>query len=357
MLYKEDWDQARQRLEAWWHGEVIGRVALAVTARRDRPLASPAPVPAPDQLVQRWLDAEYRLAVFERTAATTYYGGEAFCYFDPHLGPGSLALYLGCEPVFSESTVWYRPGSVQPPRPELLRYDPDNRWWKAQVDLVRAGVERGRGRFLTAMPDLIENLDTIASLRGTEQLLCDLHDRPAWVHACQRRVLELYFEHFDRLYEMVADPAGGNCFSAFQIWAPGRMAKLQCDFSAMIGPAAFEQFVLPYLAEQCRRLDFTVYHLDGPAAVRHLDLLLQIPELDAIQWTPGAGQPSTGSPMWFDLYRRVRAAGKGLLLLGVAASDVPALVGEFGPAGLLIATSLESETEARDLLRRAETWT
>ncbi len=222
---------------------------------------------------------------------------------------------------------------------------------------MRAGVERGRGRFLTAMPDLIENLDTMAALRGTEHLLCDLYDRPQWVHDCQRQILDLYFQYFERLYELIRDSQGGHCFSAFQIWAPGRMAKLQCDFSAMIGPKAFERFALPYLAEQCRRLDFAVYHLDGPAAVRHLDLLLEIPDLHAIQWTPGAGQPSTGSSAWLGLYRRVRGAGKGLLLLGVSAKDAETIVRELGPRGLLIGIGVGSQTEANDLLRRAQRWT
>ena len=38
------------------------------------------------------------------------------------------------------------------------------------------------------------------------------------------------------LYDLIRDEVGGSHFWA---WAPGRMAKFQCDFSAMIGPSMF----------------------------------------------------------------------------------------------------------------------
>ena len=94
---------------------------------------------------------------------------------------------------------------------------------------------------------------------------------------------------------------------------------MQCDFSAMISPVMFERFVVPSLSEQCAWLDRALYHLDGPDCVRHLDLLLQIPNLHAIQWTPGAGEPGAGDPKWFSLYDRILRAGKSIQALQVSA--------------------------------------
>jgi hypothetical protein len=74
------------------------------------------------------------------------------------------------------------------------------------------------------------------------------------------------------------------------------------------GPDAFDRFVKPELAASCRRLPDTIYHMDGPGQLRHLDSLLTIPELKAIQWVPGAGQPGVGE--WPDVYRKIRDAGK-----------------------------------------------
>ena len=354
MEFKADWEQAKQRLAAWWHGEVIGRLALHVTAPRKDPLPAAEPR-RPDDLVRRWLDPDYRIGLAEQRFARTWYGGEAFPYFDTHIGPGSLALYLGCEPVFAEDTVWYQP-CVAGLEGAVIGPDPENRWWLASKRLIEEGLRRGEGRYLTSLPDLIENLDIAASLRGTSTLLEDLVDRPRQVHRLQRQVQEAYFRCYDEMFAMVRDGDGGCCFSAFSVWAPGRMAKLQCDFSAMISPGMFEEFALPYLAEQCERLDYTVYHLDGVEAIKHLDLILSIPGLNALQWTPGANQPGLSDPRWLDIYRRARKAGKSLLLLGVDKKDAPRLVEELGPEGLLIGTSAGSQEEGEALLRAAEGW-
>jgi hypothetical protein len=146
-----------------------------------------------------------------------------------------------------------------------------------------------------AFPDLIEHVDILASLVGTQELLVYMLDCPKHVHRFLERLTELYFEYYDRLYEVIKDEKGGSCFSAFWIWGPGKTAKLQCDYSAMISPAMFREFVQPYLREQCRRLDYSVFHLDGPPCLQHLEPLMEINELQAIQWQPGAGQPGHGS--------------------------------------------------------------
>jgi hypothetical protein len=185
-----------------------------------------------------------------------------------------------------------------------------------------------RGRFLHQFPDLIEGLDVVAALRGTEPLLYDLFDRPEWVQAMMSRITALYFRYYDVLYDRLRDDLGG---SVFWTWAPGRLAKLQCDCSAMLSPQQFIDFQIPVLAEMCQRLSYTIYHLDGVEAVKHLDALLALEDLDVIQWTPGAGRPPVGDPAWYPLYRRILEAGKRVFLLGLTADQALGLKAEFGP--------------------------
>ena len=90
------------------------------------------------------------------------------------------------------------------------------------------------------------------------------------------------------------------------VWLPGKGSDVQSDFSAMISPIMLAEFVLSHLQEQCRRLEYSIYHLDGPGQILHLDYLLEIPELNGIQWVPGAGQPGTGSSKCFPLYQRIQ---------------------------------------------------
>ena len=88
----------------------------------------------------------------------------------------------------------------------------------------------------------------------------------------------------------------------------------QCNFCYMIGNPMFREFVLPTLRRDVERLAHSIYHLDGVGELRHLDDVLALEALEAVQWVPGDGQPGAGH--WIDVYRRIAAAGKGMWIVG-----------------------------------------
>jgi hypothetical protein len=287
--------------------------------------------------------------------AATAFLAEAFPYLDTQIGPGSLGTFLGARPNFAPNTVWYDPCIDDPEEFGPIRFVPEgNRWWNVHLALIDEGLRRARGRYLVGIPDLIENIDTLAAMRGTERLLTDLIDRPGWVKERLAETNEAFFAAFGLMYDRVKDEQGGNAFAAFRIWGPGRTAKVQCDFSCMISPRMFREFVVPPLAAQCEWLDYSLYHLDGTQAVQHLDALLEIETLDAIEWTPQAGVPGGGSPRWYDLYRRIRAGGKSVQAVGVEIDEVVPLLDAVGPAGLFIITCAPDERAAERLLAAVE---
>ncbi len=353
MAVKADWDASKRRFEAWWNGSAEDRVLLQVIAPK---AADTQPAAPPASAEQRWLDADWRIRAFEQAMARTHYGGDAFPYLDTHIGPGTMSLYLGAVPEFHDSTVWYHPciqdiRTAEPPEP-----DENNRFWAFSKEFARKGVERLRGRAFVSFPDLIEGLDTLSSLIGNDELLLALVDAPDDVHRFQGSLTDTYFDFHDPLYNIIRDTDGGCCFSAFNTWAPGPMAKVQCDFSAMISAEMFEEFALPYLDEQCARLEYSVYHLDGPGALQHLSLLLDIPDLNAIQWTPGAGEPSAAWEGYIPMYREIRRAGKSVMVRGGTPDEVRALVQTMGPEGLDILLWVGSPEEADALVKESFTW-
>ena len=349
-----DWDKSRERFEAWWHGDAIDRPLLQVIApKKDAPSNPP---PAYSTLEEKWLDIDYRIRLFEWEMARTYYAGDAFPSPNTSIGPGTLSLYLGAKPGLHEDTVWYGKCVTDIPSAKPPIFNEDNPYWQFSLEFAREGIRRLSGHALVSFPDLIENLDTVSSLFGNRELLLALVDHPDKVHEFQEAILQLYFEHYDRLYEIIKDEHGGSCFSAFHIYGKGKIAKLQCDFSAMISTGMFEEFVAPYLVEQCRKLDHTVYHWDGPGALQHEGPLLAINELQAIQWTPGAGQPGVGDRMWWPLYHRIRKAGKSLMLNGVTPTEAQALVENLGPEGLDLMVRISSVEEADELVKQSFHW-
>lgn len=349
LLGKPDWTAAQEAWEAWWRGEGL---ALHVTAPREQSLWDAPPPPAPPDLETQWLDPEYRLQQQEHAIANTYFGGVAFPMFDTQIGPGSLGLFLGCGGRLAETTVWYDPVITDPEAHPPLRFSPQGYWWNAHLRLIEAAVARASGRYLVSLPDLIENLDTLAQLRGPQTVLLDLVERPEWVAERIEEINEAFFGAYELLYDKVKDPWGGSCFSAFRIWGRGRVAKIQCDICCAISPAAFRRFVMPAMIRQCEWLDHSMFHLDGTQALPQLDNLLSMEPLQAIEWTPQYPLPGGGSPEWYDLYRRIRAAGKSVQAIGVALEEVEPLVDAVGGEGMLIMVHAPNEEAARRLLAR-----
>ncbi|MBD3182942.1 hypothetical protein GF312_11675 [Candidatus Poribacteria bacterium] len=328
LLYREDMDEVRQRLTQWWNGGDIGRPVMQITARRPEPLEKVEIMPEPEGWVTRYSTSnyDYRVNLSRRKCINTYYLGDAVPSVTPDLAPNCLALYLGCKGVDMPGTVWCEP-FLDEPDEYAFDYDPDNFYWKFTLKLGREQVRLGEGKFLFTFPDLIEGLDTLAAMRGTQKLLIDLLERPQWVHKSLRRITDLYFHYYDILYDLFRDEVGGSIFWA---WAPGRMSKFQCDFAAMISPEMFAEFMKPVLTEMCERVSYCMFHWDGPGALQHHDCLLSIPRLTMLQWTPGAGQEPTFHKRWWPYYHKTIEAGKKMLINCDNTDTLKILKKEFG---------------------------
>lgn len=343
----QNYSIAHKHMCGWWRRQEL---VVFLTAPKDHTADLPPPM-KPANVAQQWTDSQYRLLKAEYEIAHTYYGADAFPIFEAHLGPGNLATFIGSEPAFAETTVWYKPCWPDPPEDsEPLVFDPENRWFLTQRDIVDAGVKHSLGRYLVGMPDLIENIDIFASLRDSQKMMLDLVDRPEFVLQKVREINQVWFAAFQHLHELIKDSDGGNAWTYFKIYGPGKTGKLQCDASAMISPRMFKKFVVPVLTEQCDWLDYSMFHLDGTDCMGHLDHLLDIPSLTAIEWTPEpkADRPG-GHPDWYDLYRRILDAGKAVHAWDVAPEYVVPLLDAVGGKGMLLRVVADSEEQAQQL--------
>lgn len=350
-MLKANWTETKRHFTAWWErrGMVVGMWgapwrAGVNHAEAPPPPASPREAHADAALRARRNDWDLRHQCFP---------ADAMPIACTNIGPGSLALYLGCEPGFSPETVWFEPCWEQIADPESLppiRFDPANPWWRTTEATLRACREAARGDYLVGCPDLCENIDILTALRGSQTLLTDMVERPEWVAQKVAEIDRAWFEVYDRVYDIIRDDDGSSAFHSFYVWGPGKSAKVQCDASAMISPDMFRQFVVPSLTAQCEWLDHSMYHLDGTQAICHLDALLEIEALDAIEWTPQAGLERSAHPRWFDLYRRILAAGKSVQVCGVSHEEIPPVLDAIGGNGVYFITSFTGERDAEKIM-------
>ncbi len=365
MKYKMDWPASRQRFTAFWQGEIVDRCCCAFYAPRNTLLDPAIALPRPPRdLQEKWLDPQYRLENILATFNHTYYGADAFPFHHIDLGPGDLGAFVGGGFRLAPDTVWFDvnlPIADWATRAPILM-DWDSPLWKTAWEMTGLLCQNACGDYHVGITDLGGTLDIVASLRGADSLLLDLYDEPEAVKTAAAEVQTAWKQAYDRLMGLMAQYQQGS--SAWMgLWCPGAWYPMQCDFSAMISPRMFDEFVAPDLAKEAKWFDRAAYHLDGPGQIRHLETLLDIEDICAIQCVPSVMLQNDGkfwqsyfNDEWLPVMKRIQERKRGLILTGIHPCELDALIENLRPEGLFFAMHLSSQDEAEAALKRIERW-
>ena len=348
--WKSNWEASQKRYLDWWQQKGI---VLSMWEHLDKEGAPHEDVPVNAQakdLNQFWFDPDWRSDYLHYKMSGYSYMADILPVANTQLGPGSMGAILGAELEGREDTIWIRDQAGFDGNIVLKE---DNRWWLLHQELLKKCRQKSQDKYFVGMPDLVEGLDVLASLKGPDSALMDLIMDPEGSLQQLQAINKAWFEVFDHLYDII-NVNGEMAFCYFSIWGPGKVAKLQCDISVMISEEDFRTFSLPFLKEQCEHLDYTLYHLDGVDAIRHLDAVLELKQLNAVQWTPGVGQPQGGDPRWYDLYKKVLASGKSVMINWVQLNELEALLDNIGTQGLNIQMDFKSEKDIEKALNIVE---
>jgi hypothetical protein len=303
---EHDWERIRRDWTAWWNHD------------NDRPMVvvNALEFHGGDKFcVQGFGDWDVGLEKFTNEPVLDYHQkileaevfyGDSWPRWWPNFGPGIMAGFTGAQVHNDANTVWFESPAAR--LDEIhLRYDPNNFWWRWVREITSAAVRCWGDQVTVAHTDLGGNMDIVASMRGTQNLLMDLYDAPQEVDRLVSETTRLWLQYYDELYNVIR-PAGNGTASWAPLWCPERYYMLQSDFAYMISPTMFERFVRPDLEACCNNLEYGFYHLDGKGQIPHLDMLLGLKNLRGIQWIPGDGQPPASE--WLPLLIKIRDAGK-----------------------------------------------
>lgn len=343
------------RYEAFWNRENTDRCVLNFTA----PKANATPFRKPKNLEEKWLDEDYVLDHFRHYRENTAFVAEAIPTLFTNLGPGCLSACIGGNYDLAEGTVWLDRRPVIDDWEDLpnIEFDENSEMWQHLLRLQNK-FTTDPGVIFT-MTDLGGTLDILAALRSSENLLYDLYDDPEAVKALSAHINKMWLKAYDQQVETIRK-AG----LPFDTWLKIPSAKpwypLQCDFSYMISPEHFEEFVLPDITEQARHMERPVWHLDGVGELAHLDMILDLPGLAGIQWAPGAGQAPEWDEKWFPIYRKIQDKKVNLILRrGASEKDVKGmekLIKTVDPAGTYISAVFSCEEKALEMADNIARW-
>lgn len=343
-VHKPDLAEAQKHWEAFWAGEIIDRPCIRVISPRDGVRRPPHPpgLHHPDDDLLGYVRS------YDDWAAATYFGADAIPFFFPNPGPDIFSAFLGADLEFAKEagTSWAKPFVTDWKRDIAKLERPGGAWWDRMLGFVSEAARIAEGRFAIGVLDLHSNLDCLTAVRGPQALCLDLLDRPDDVEAALRLVRANYAPIFDAFYKASRQDATG-CLSWLPMYCEGRFAPIQCDFTCMISPQILRRFVLPALEEEAEYLDHCCYHYDGPDALVHLEDILSIKQIDAIQWVPGAG--NAPHIEWMDLLKKIQAGGKSLYI-SATSDEVKIYHAELRPEKVFYDVSVSSESEANAMV-------
>ena len=351
--WKSNLEETKQRYINWWNHKGIILNMWEHFQEGVQPHAEITPPAPAKDLSQKWFDPQWRAEYLDWYVAHSSLKADILPVANTQLGPGSLAAILGGVFEGGEDTIWIHP---HPDFTNEIVFNPEHPNWILHKELLKACKAKANGHYFVGMPDLMEGLDVLAALKGTDRVLLDTVMQPEILEQQMQQINDIYFKVFDELYDIIRE-GDEMAFCYFSSWAPGKMSKLQSDISTMISQDDYRRFVQPFIREQCQKIDYTLYHLDGVGAMHHLPALLEIEELNAIQWTPGVGEPQGGSPKWYDLYKKILAGGKSVMACWVTLDELKPLLDHIGADGVHLEMDFHNEKEVEQAMRIVEEYT
>ncbi len=350
LLFKPDLEEAANRWNAYYEGEIIDRPIVCVHAPKDG-FAAVDPIDTNDYHDKVFGDMDIRIDKVMKRAEATFYGGEAIPDYFPSLGPDELAVFCGGELQWSGNkdgwlmTNWSKPVVKDWESFLPVALDESNGLWQLLLKTYRRAAEKMAGKMLLCPPDLHSNMDLLSALRGPQDLCTDLLDMPETIDRAMSDARKVFLKIWNAVRDAGNFEENGYSNSFYSMEGA---ATLQCDFSYMIGPEMFRRWVLPALEEEAEIVKHAIYHWDGPGALIHTPDLVASKGLHTLAYVPGDGRGRHVD--YLELYKKVQAGGKAVAVWGTV-DEIKYMHKELKPNKTMYSTGAASQSEAEALLK------
>lgn len=351
----DDFEGSMRRIEAWYENKIIDRPPIRFVAHNEFLEAAKEDISdlSPADKKAWWFDVETQVDLFVKSIDGRNFHGETFPVFFPNLGPDVYAAFYGAELEFGEVTSWSIPFVRHWSDIEKLTLEPDNVYFRKLEELTECALQKCPGKFLVGYTDLHPGLDCVAAWRDPQQLCLDMIDNPEKVEELAQLAIadfELIFSHFDKMLK------DHNQLSVSWMGIPSfdRMHIPSCDFSTLISPGFFRQFGLPILRTEVLTMSHNIFHVDGKGVARHLEAILSVPQVHALQWVQGVGD-DLPILQWLPFLKELQALGIPTIV-DLNKSELNTFMAEMEPQGLFLWIATENEEEELEILNRVTKW-
>jgi len=330
---KPDAAECLARIDAWYEQRVLDRVPVRfhhhnIEYERHRSVAGPWATAE-----ERWLDVEFQIRTFVESLETAPWRGETFPVFWPNLSAVVYNLFLGQEADFDAVTAWSRPCIDDLHDLPELRIEWDGKYFRTVEALTRRALELADGQFFVGYTDMYAGIDCTLGLRGMEAMCLDLVRHPAAL----KRLIDLawaeypqVYRHFDKILKGHRQPS----VTWMNLPSSDTFNVLACDFATGISTGHFDEFCMPVIRREAELFRHNVFHLDGPGVARHIDSILTLPKVAAVQWVQGYGRDRP-IMQWVPLIEKIQEAGKSVIV-DLQPGELEPFMAAVDPAGMML---------------------
>lgn len=357
---KEDLPIVMRRINAWFTQNIIDRAPVRFTSNNKVYKESKT-----DENVgngkrwetykDKWFDSEYRVGSYLDSIKNTSLLGDTLPIFFADFSPNFYPALFGTRVEFDETTAWVTEHIVKDyDSLKELKPDTNSIIFKKAKELVIYALDKSKDKFLVGLPDIYCGMDTIDALRGTQDILLDMMTNPDGVTELIKIITDKFFGIYDYFADLCLINKQPTC-NWMGIPAAGKFYVPACDLGAMFSTDFFIKFALESLKRVIGHMNRVVFHLDGKEVARHIDYILDIPGVDAIQWVQGMG---TDRPImqWVPLIKKILNKGKSIVV-DVDKEDLESFIDEFEkPDGIFLFVESDVQEEQKDIIKRINKW-
>ena len=344
---KNNINEVKKQMENWWNLGEQDKPLLYIQCLKDEH----EPIPETDDLEKHWMDVDFKIDRAMKVIDSTNYYGVALPNHYVDFSATAMACSLGGKVHFvDKETIWSHPVFENLDDLKSAKTSMDHIAYRSIMETTRRSVEYAKGHHYVSQWAFGGILDNISGLYDTQELMVDLLIEPETVAEVMDHFTDIWIDEFNKDIELINSAGNeGHVCCWIGIWAPGSTFPIQEDLSYMISPDTFRELCIPRIKRIVNAMDYPLYHLDGDGALVHLDELLKIENLKAIQWQPGAGKERLD--LWYDVIKKIIAGGKACQVFAEP-DEIDALVENVGTKGLLAVVKNATNKQAEELMKK-----
>lgn len=225
----------------------------------------------------------------------------------------------------------------------------DDPWFRAYVDLVSALVDESDGRFPVSHGAEIGPSDMHAILKGHFQSINDLIEEPEKSARLLSHFGEIFVKLTKEAWKRIPKFHGGYFDAQYSLWAPGPIARMQEDASAVYSPDIYRSVLQPVDRYIAQHFPCCFLHLHSTSMFL-LEAFLEIHEIKCFEINNDAAGPPLDQMIPY--FKLVQQAGRSLIIRGsFTKEELDSLTSALDSRGLFLLVMVQDLSEIEPLRR------